>query len=130
MKKGILTVAMVSVATTIMFTGCTSTIGNRVAYKNESTSTSLAGSFKSYDGKVKKTISFDSSKTMVFTFDSSCNEGNINAIIIDKDTKETIYDFSSGTSTEIETESDKKYEIVITLDNAKGGNYDLHWEKK
>lgn len=129
MKKGILTAAMLAAAATTMLTGCSSRTGNYVNYKNKSTSTSVAGSFKSFDGKIKETLKFDSDKSLTFTFDSECTDGTIKAVIVEKDTDKTIYDFSSGASTVIDAESGKKYEIIITLDEAKNGNYDLHWDK-
>ena len=129
MNKGILTVAMITAAATAMLTGCSSRTGNYVNYKNKSTSTSVAGSFKSFDGKIKETLKFDADKSMTFTFDSDCSDGTITAIIVEKDTDKTVYDFSSGSSTVIDAESGKKYEIIITLDEAKNGSYNLQWEK-
>lgn len=130
MNKGILTVAMISAAATTMLTGCSSRTGNYINYKNKSTSTSVAGSFKSYDGKIKETVKFDSDKTLKFTFDSDCTDGTITAVIVDKESDKTVCDFTSGNSTDFEAESGKKYEIIITLDDAKNGSYDLHWENK
>lgn len=129
MNKGILTAAMITTAAATMLTGCSSRSGNYINYKNKSTSTSIAGSFKSFDGKIKETLKFDADKSMPFTFDSDCTDGSITAVIVDKNTDKTVYDFSSSSSTVIDTESGKKYEIIITLDEAKNGSYDLHWGK-
>ena len=111
--------------------GATGQMASQLAERFDASQISCCYSIEEVaDGKIKATVKFDSDKTLKFTFDSDCTDGTITAVIVDKESDKTICDFTSGNSTDFEAESGKKYEIIITLDDAKNGSYDLHWENK